>query len=195
MIETRSLKNVIFIQIILSFELSRKIINIYNHISIVILFDIHFLVPGLKRKLGLRNHRWLQLVRDEHFALRTVWIDNNSFFDKLVLKRTLLKTFFHELVTKFLKWGLGIVPEAMKSIFKKLISVATYNTNWLSKPGILMQFIMILKLSVFCLRTFNILPKECKTKIKTVSSVNCPCKVFIYVHWWTYIFRFCWPLF
>ena len=33
MIETRHLKNVIFIQIILSFALSRKIINIYNDIA------------------------------------------------------------------------------------------------------------------------------------------------------------------
>ena len=33
MIETRRLKNVIFIQTILSFVLSRKIINIYNDIA------------------------------------------------------------------------------------------------------------------------------------------------------------------
>ena len=33
MIQTRRLKNVIFIQIILSFVLSRKIINIYNDIT------------------------------------------------------------------------------------------------------------------------------------------------------------------
>ena len=33
MIETRRLKNVIFIQTILSFALSRKIINIYNDIA------------------------------------------------------------------------------------------------------------------------------------------------------------------
>ena len=33
MIETRCLKNVIFIQTILSFVLSRKIINIYNDIA------------------------------------------------------------------------------------------------------------------------------------------------------------------
>ena len=33
MIETRRLKNVIFVQTILSFVLSRKIINIYNDIA------------------------------------------------------------------------------------------------------------------------------------------------------------------
>ena len=33
MIETRGLKNVIFIQTILSFVMSRKIINIYNDIA------------------------------------------------------------------------------------------------------------------------------------------------------------------
>ena len=48
MIETRRLKNVIFVQTILSFVLSRKIINIYNDIArkygnvtiIIIIFEI-----------------------------------------------------------------------------------------------------------------------------------------------------------